>query len=336
MKSRNAFTLIELLVVISIIAVLIALLLPALAMAKQQALSIACAANLRSWGQMTIEYTDTYMDVLPYGDEITDSYSSGGGPFSWDTLLFCANKGIDPTAFTNVASGVGPTSITPTQWLGYMKSFAQYSLCPADKLPVVTLNKNNVTSFVLGNISTPAYYTTYAANPNFFYTYWITNFGPPQKTVMKLSQVVNPSEKLAIGDANQRFSGNGLPEQPVYSLGQNDNPGNLNRYPPDYLIPAGGMFSGSPDGNSDRIIVWGEVGFRYRHGETGDYDSSIYGCPGSWGNGVFLDGHVESISINNNFMGAPPHRDPAAFGTKGLRMLNITNPIEPSGEWEIQ
>jgi prepilin-type N-terminal cleavage/methylation domain-containing protein len=59
------FTLIELLVVITIIAVLVSLLLPAIAMARSSALRVACAARLRGLAQGVIVYADDNHGRLP-------------------------------------------------------------------------------------------------------------------------------------------------------------------------------------------------------------------------------------------------------------------------------
>lgn len=67
--ARRGFTLIELLVVISIIALLIAILLPALAAAKNAALKTQCAANLQQTGiAITGFATDNNMETPPRSD----------------------------------------------------------------------------------------------------------------------------------------------------------------------------------------------------------------------------------------------------------------------------
>jgi prepilin-type processing-associated H-X9-DG protein len=83
-RNRVAFTLVELLVVIGIIALLIAMLMPALTRARGQALSLKCKAQMRDVGLVLRVYSQEYRGVLfPIGQEYINPKT---GKREWQTL----------------------------------------------------------------------------------------------------------------------------------------------------------------------------------------------------------------------------------------------------------
>jgi prepilin-type N-terminal cleavage/methylation domain-containing protein len=133
LASGPAFTLIELLVVIAIIAILAALLLPALTAGKQKAQGLYCLSNHRQLALAWHMYSDDNKDKLLYASEYPWDPASYAGAWVTGTLDF------DPA---NPINWDPSLSIEKSPMWPYCNQNLRIWKCPADKSYVIVNGEN--------------------------------------------------------------------------------------------------------------------------------------------------------------------------------------------------
>lgn len=208
--SKRAFTLIELLVVIAIIAILAAMLLPALSKAKQKAHTISCLSTLRQWGLGFRLYADENSDFVPEEGSIGDAINAKSLP---------TVNNLEEAWYNSVAKFIGQKSMvdlyTATPPIIPAPGTPSLYTCPAAPVP----RKNPSLNWA---------YFMYGENNRLCVNRSTRAAGTPQT---KLTGVTKPTDTIFVAE----LDGNGASDSQIslsgvtgqYAVGRHANKGNF-------------------------------------------------------------------------------------------------------------
>jgi prepilin-type N-terminal cleavage/methylation domain-containing protein/prepilin-type processing-associated H-X9-DG protein len=318
---RSAFTLVELLVVLGILALLLALLLPALGRTRRVAQSTACMANLRSIGQAMLVYAAENRGAIA-GSPLTT------GRYLWvdDGSSFKLAAGItstsSPPPCVDIYDFMGPLArvmqLPVPETTSSVERFRAYRqlrpfLCPANEGVIATKYKGpaaledgqmlsycTATGFLLPAFRT-AEYSGRAAMPGT--PYWTV----PASYAPRVDRVGNAASKVYAADSGRwsRYD-----SAPTFTL---DPDADHNSTPFSDFGPFWGItksFDRSVPNGLNAPALDARI-YAYRHGATspgrpaGEYRMNV----------VFFDGHVETV---DDLAGS----DPALWLPRGAVLNN--------------
>lgn len=280
-RRRRAFTLIELLVVIGVIALLIGILLPSLAAARETARTTQCTSNVRQLAIASVNYSADYKGLYSTGN-FDNRRKSGFGRI--DEVGWVANDVNGGYCIPgNILCPSSESRSSENLNLGRLNanSYATFTQTELDDLIRRGFNSNYCQSWYMANTGMTSIYPTRAPDPK------------------DIRYVVGPLKESAI-------AGGGTPSTiPLFGDGTSDVTAN-----PYYVtMPDGQSVLGCralTDGPVQGIMqpfgsVWGrqnytDYGPSHNRGRT----QNQLGAYATYGNIGFADGHVRGFSDTNH------------------------------------
>jgi len=269
-RQQRGFTLVELLVVIGIIAILVAMLLPALKKARTQAMNVQCASNLRQIGIALQLYANDYNAYQP----APCTYALSGASAPWNGALSAGeNNGIpwDGALWKYLAGDPRHTNLSATPAADGVQPLTLYQ-CPLDS-PYAESHGGF-------NDSRGSGYCSY---------------------IMNLGQPASLLTALTAGDSNNGDYNAAAGEMPRRFDHLVDSGGRPLHGPSDFVnILDQHYWHMQGDHSPGRTYAWTQWYTEYTYEPPYDWWSNhvINGVPGA--NCLFWDGHVEMQTIKSD------------------------------------
>ena len=193
----KGFTLVELLVVIGIIAALVAILMPALSKAKQQAARIKCQSNLRQLTQAVLMYVNEGKGQMPFCNWQDTINSNTNYPHGWLFDRIDYRKGYGPGIDGGwIKLAIPPAGVRTGVLWKYIKDEAIYH-CPLDPPP--EYGTASLSSYLMngaecgyGKLGVASAKTAYSAG-------------------LKISQIRHPADAVLFWEAMENRGTTGAP-----------------------------------------------------------------------------------------------------------------------------